>query len=523
VFTRAGSGTLIVLLAATIGCRRPTPSPEEQAPDETVAPAPSLEPPAAASASARPPDSPCPPEMAWIPSGFCIDRWESIVLEEDGRIHSPFHPVSGKVKADSRAGAVPQAHISAEQGAAACERSGKVLCSTKQWVDACMGVKKPGRVWPYGGDHRKGACNDSTSKHPVDRLMPGMGRKRDAITLNDPRINQQSGTLAPAGSHPQCVTPEGAYDLVGNLLEWTTGQRPLLMGGHYVDATENGKGCTYVTMMHDEKYADYTTGFRCCKVPPKTAPAAPSSSAAVSPPRSGRYRSFDDPSAPLPPGPGPASYPSPDAACPDGMALVDGERCTLVRQDCLRWADPPGGVPQRTCAEFASPTVCEGPRRKMRYCIDRLEYTPPGFELPLVHVSMTEAENLCNAQGKRLCDELEWEFACEGPDALPYPYGHVRDGSRCNHDVSGELFPGGKLADRRVGSSSLERCVSPFGVQSLVGNVDEWCVRPGASPRSVLRGGWWLTGRNRCRAVTDSHGENYAGPQTSFRCCKAAR
>lgn len=199
------------------------------------------------------------------------------------------------------------------------------------------------------------------------------------------------------------------------------------------------------------------------------------------------------------------------------------ERCTLVRQECLGWADPPGGVPQRTCAEFASPTVCEGPRRRMGYCTDRLEYTPPGFDLPLVHVSMAEAENLCSAQGKRLCDELEWELACEGRDALPFPYGYVRDGSGCNHDVGGELFPGGKLADRRVTSSSLERCVSPFGVQRLVGNVDEWCVRPGASPRSVLRGGWWLTGRNRCRAVTDSHGENYAGPQTGFRCCKAAR
>jgi formylglycine-generating enzyme required for sulfatase activity len=102
----------------------------------------------------------------------------------------------------------------------------------------------------------------------------------------------------------------------------------------------------------------------------------------------------------------------------------------------------------------------------------------------------------------------------------------VRDGTACNHDIQEALFtPLGKLIDRRLSADALPRCKSPFGVFNLVGNVDEWTTRTTneAPMRSILRGGWWLQGRNRCRAATDSHQETYAGPQTGFRCCKAAR
>jgi len=44
-----------------------------------------------------------------------------------------------------------------------------------------------------------------------------------------------------------------------------------------------------------------------------------------------------------------------------------------------------------------------------------------------------------------------------------------------------------------------------------------------APRRAILRGGWWLIGRNRCRAATDNHSELYAGVQTGFRCCRAPR
>ena len=163
----------------------------------------------------------------------------------------------------------------------------------------------------------------------------------------------------------------------------------------------------------------------------------------------------------------------------------------------------------------------------MRYCIDTRELTPPGYTFPLVHVNWTEAGQLCAKMNKRLCYEDEWEFACEGEAALPYPYGYKRDGKRCNHDFpeSELVVKPGEFIDRRMAGDGLPGCKSPFGVFNLVGNVDEWTskrVKSGKG-RAVLRGGWWLTGRNRCRAATTNHGEIYAGMQTGLRCCKAAR
>lgn len=493
-------GVLLALLALlACGRQRAKPAPAVQDADSVDA---ALEVLAAVPApdssvdDAVAPKAPCPAEMALIDQRFCIDKWEASLVDESGAEHSPFHaPGVAKVRAVSRPDVVPQGYIAMEEAQRACSRAGKKVCTTQQWVDACMGSRAPKRTFPYGNKRAPGACNDSYRGHPVDKLLPGRGRPRDVLTLNDPRINQLPSTLAKTGSHPECATPEGVYDLVGNLLEWTTGSRPLLMGGHYADSSVNGAGCTYVTMDHDAQYHDYTTGFRCC-----LAASLPVESAA------------------------PPPVAEPGSACPGDMVLVEGIRCGLVEQECLRWVDPPGGIPGRACGEFAQPTRCQGARHPMRFCIDRYEYTSQGQALPLVQISFAEAENLCHKQGKRMCEEREWEFACEGPEGLPFPYGYVRDGAKCNHDLD-DLFQGGKLRDRRVAADSLPGCKSPFGVFNLVGNVDEWVLRQGKqSPwRSVLKGGWWLTGRNRCRAVTDSHDESYAGPQTGFRCCKAAR
>ncbi len=524
-------------------------------------------------------DGACPSHMALIQGRFCIDRFEASLESPEGEPLSPYHALKGRpAVAVSRAGLVPQAHISMNQAKAACTRAGKRLCTTAEWLDACAGSsKRPLRSYPYGNTEQRGACNAHQPGHPI-AVLHGGRRKTDSFWMNDPRINQLSATVAPTGAFEGCVSPEGVHDLVGNLLEWTDGSRPLLMGGYYLDAKENGAGCRYVTMLHGADYHDFTTGFRCCAAkgqaepgdqapsaepsaqaqgapadpeePPggaepiasaeltATPPSVPSASgaltAAATPPGAPEapppspdaprdppgLRAFTDPAAPLPKVTR-AEYAAADAACPSDMALVDGERCVSPTQTCKAWVDDPG-TPARSCGEFA-PTVCGAARQPMRYCIDRYEFTPEGYTLPLVNVSWGEAELLCRRSGKRLCLEAEWEFACEGPEALPYPYGYKRDGAACNHDRAELFTAAGKLNDQRVPTESLPRCVSPFGVFNLVGNVDEWTTRGGGGRRSILRGGWWLKGRNRCRAATSSHGENYAGAQTSFRCCKAAR
>lgn len=212
----------------------------------------------------------------------------------------------------------------------------------------------------------------------------------------------------------------------------------------------------------------------------------------------------------------------PATTCPQGMALVQGEHCYFSEQVCLRWDDPEGRPSRRVCAAFQQPTRCASQRHAMRYCMDRDEFVAPGETLPTVGVSWEVAQAKCEALGKRLCTNLEWEFACEGEEGLPYPYGFERSPSLCNQDRA--VRDGERNARGDLRESPHPSCVSPFGIRDMVGNVDEWVTRPYEKPpnRSELRGGWWMTGRNRCRAATTSHGERYAGRQTGFRCCRDA-
>ena len=218
-----------------------------------------------------------------------------------------------------------------------------------------------------------------------------------------------------------------------------------------------------------------------------------------------------------------AALVAPPPACPPEMVLVDGMYCPEVKHECKRYIDEIGAkgyLRRHRCAEFATNPQCKKPREHRRFCIDRYEYSAKE-DKPLVNQSWTMARDTCRDLGKRLCFGSEWAFACEGEAMLPYPYGFERDAKRCNHDRS-NLSRRGKLVDYRVKSTDRPKCTSPFGVMNLVGNVDEWVYRDGfIRPwRSSLRGGWWLAGRNNCRAATTGHDEFYFGPQTGFRCCK---
>lgn len=460
----------------------------------------------------------CPEGMALVADRFCIDRYEASLVSAEGEDVSPYHPVKARsVRAVSAQGAIPQGYINQEQASAACERAGKRLCSTVEWLDACMGEPPRPRTYPYGNEEKAGACNTDRVGHPTMELHNGR-RKTDSYWLNDPRINQLGSTVAPSGAYAECRTPEGVHDMHGNLLEWTlSGKRPLLMGGHYLDGKGNGRGCRYVTLLHGSEYHDFTTGFRCCA--DRLGEEKQSVSASTLPDDVPKHRSFSNAAAKLPPMAPAAGYAN-GAACPTDMTLVEGDRCLQPQQECMYWVDDPG-KPKRSCGRFEA-ARCAAGTEPMRYCIDTHEYTPPGARLPLVNVSWGEAQLMCKKQDKRLCLEAEWEFACEGEAPLPYPYGYERDGERCNHDRTQLFDKRGKLNDQRVEAKALTQCKSPFGVYNLVGNVDEWTTR-GGKRRSILRGGWWLKGRNRCRAATSSHGETYAGSQTGFRCCKAAR
>jgi hypothetical protein len=212
--------------------------------------------------------------------------------------------------------------------------------------------------------------------------------------------------------------------------------------------------------------------------------------------------------------------------CPDGMVLVEGEYCPNLEHECARWLDPATDrYAYFRCAEYKRKAVCRGKKVHKRFCIDTIERTEQSGGLPRNHVTWTQAKQLCEADGARLCMTSEWNFACEGEEMRPYPYGWDRDATACNIDVMTGLGRVGKLVDHRSPASAHPRCVSPFGVHDMSGNIQEWTTLDGAGPgqRELLKGSWWLPGQNACRSTQPGHGASYGGAETGYRCCKDAR
>jgi hypothetical protein len=234
--------------------------------------------------------------------------------------------------------------------------------------------------------------------------------------------------------------------------------------------------------------------------------------------------------APPPEGrPGEGSPASADAACPAGMVLVEGEFCPEVEQTCLEWMDPPQSrYAHFRCKRYAKPAVCKTAKVHKRYCIDATERVEPGTNLPRHFMSWTSSKALCESEGGRLCRESEWIFACEGEEMRPYPYGWERDTTACNTDITEGIGKVGRLNDLRSEVGSHAKCASPFGVQDMAGNVEEWTQAdgPGAGSKmgwkEVLKGSWWIPSRHACRQFQVGHNDVYNGGETGARCCKDA-
>ncbi len=211
-------------------------------------------------------------------------------------------------------------------------------------------------------------------------------------------------------------------------------------------------------------------------------------------------------------------------ACPADMVRVAGNYCPDVEQKCLRWLDPPGKYHAFRCAEYARDPVCRAARTPMHFCIDRDEQRLPHDHdaRPTNNVSYADAAIACNARGARLCTQSEWQFACEGEDMRPYPYGFIRDSNACNVDHFELGHPGQGLHDLRTPTGANPGCKSPFGVLDLAGNLEEWVSRdPGAGGNpTLLKGSWWMPGRSTCRATNAGHNAVYHGKETGFRCCR---
>lgn len=230
--------------------------------------------------------SDCPEGMARVGT-FCIDKYEATLVNKNtGEAWSPYiNPIKeiSNLKAVSVAG-VPQGYIGLTHAAQACQNADKKLCTDTQWLQACAG--SGGRRFPYGNEEIPGACN-------YDKPRPSV-KTRDCpncqYSLEDPLVNQKYA-LAKTGAYNQCVTPEGVYDLTGNLQEWVDDGNPApsnkFGGGYYgasllirnnqegitcsnlacfskVQGATNIRGCGFQIVSHTAAQADYSLGFRCC-------------------------------------------------------------------------------------------------------------------------------------------------------------------------------------------------------------------------------------------------------------------
>jgi formylglycine-generating enzyme len=152
------------------------------------------------------------------------------------------------------------------------------------------------------------------------------------------------------------------------------------------------------------------------------------------------------------------------------------------------------------------------------FYIDVFAYPNEEGAIRLTQVDQEQAAKLCDAQGKRLCSELEWERACKGPDNFAYEYGDGYNAERCGTGGDARNLPNGL----RVG------CSSGFGVRDMHGGAWEWTSSPwgrGVGGDLVtVRGGNGQDGEliGRCaNAVAQS--PRARSPSIGLRCCAGPR
>jgi hypothetical protein len=152
----------------------------------------------------------CPKGMVPINDEFCIDVGEFPALRR-----------------------VPQVSVTLRQAGTLCETRDARLCSGKEWRLACAGVEE--RRVPYGKTAAPEMCN----------------------TASVAGFPQETAT---SGAYSNCVTPEGVYDLVGNVGEWVA--EGVAVGG---DSTTPGTQAICTAQGRPPKgYSGPDLGFRCC-------------------------------------------------------------------------------------------------------------------------------------------------------------------------------------------------------------------------------------------------------------------
>jgi len=140
----------------------------------------------------------------------------------------------------NESGRMPMETLSAKEAEEKCAESGKRLCSGPEWNRACRGPRKT--LYPYGEYYDVSACNVAGTK------------------------------LQPSGANPLCSNEYGAYDMSGNLWEYTSEDYRHYLANSGLKERRGGSWLTGSAQSSCARPGVYSTwdlgftgvGFRCC-------------------------------------------------------------------------------------------------------------------------------------------------------------------------------------------------------------------------------------------------------------------
>ena len=94
---------------------------------------------------------------------------------------------------------------------------------------------------------------------------------------------------------------------------------------------------------------------------------------------------------------------------------------------------------------------------------------PQGWaKKPVTRVSIEDARAYAAWAGKRLPHEWEWQYAAQGTDARPYPWGTQAD------NLAVPKFENGRELRSPTDVDAFPKGASPLGVMDMTGNVWQW-------------------------------------------------
>jgi len=148
----------------------------------------------------------CPENMSYIDKlgGYCIDSYEASRIDANSTDMG-----SDTSNATSKQGVVPWVSVTQTAARTACQNSGKHLCTSEEWLGAAN-IKGQIYYLPSGADSSNRIPSDSSDNTAC-------------VTYAANECTGESGGGGDAcdtGSHTDCVSTEGVYDLIGNTWEW---------------------------------------------------------------------------------------------------------------------------------------------------------------------------------------------------------------------------------------------------------------------------------------------------------------